>query len=120
MFSKHEVENQDLIAAEDLKVRNLVKNHKLARAISDAGWRMLLTKLQYKADLYDKTVVLVPPKNTTQKCSVCGYLMSGEAKLTLDVREWDCPSCHTHHLRDVNAAKNILIAGLQAVNQPSS
>lgn len=118
MFSRREVENQDLIAAENLKVGNLKRNHKIARAISDAGWRTLLTKLQYKAELYDKTVVLVPPKNTTQKCSVCGYIMSGKDKLTLDVREWDCPSCHTHHLRDVNAAKNILILGLQAVNRP--
>lgn len=61
-LSKREVENQDFIAAEDLKVRNLAKNHCLAKAVSDAGWRTLLTMLQYKADMYGKTVVLVPPQ----------------------------------------------------------
>ena len=117
VFTKREVENQDFIAAEDLKVRNLKRNHKLARAVSDAGWRTLLTMLQYKADLYGKTVVLVPPKNTTQKCSHCGYVMSGDEKLSLDMREWECPACHTHHLRDVNAAQNILELGLKITLQ---
>lgn len=117
-YSRHEVESQDLIAAEDLKVGSLKRNHKLARAISDAGWRELLTMLQYKAKLYGKVVILVPPKNTTQTCSACGHVMSGAQKLTLDVREWDCPACHTHHNRDVNAARNILKRGLEAAMQP--
>lgn len=116
-YSRHEIENQDLIVAEDLKVGNLKRNHKLARAVSDAGWRKLLTMLQYKAELYGKIVILVPPKNTTQTCSHCGHIMSGDEKLTLDIREWDCPSCGTHHLRDVNAAINILNRGLKAVSQ---
>lgn len=113
--SKGKIESQDFIAAEDLKVRNLKRNHKLARSISDAGWRTLLTMLQYKAEFYGKTVVLVPPGNTTQTCSVCGHIMSGDAKLTPDIREWDCPACHTHHNRDVNAARNILKRGIQTV-----
>ena len=117
-YSRHEVENQDLIAAEDLKVNSLKRNHKLARAISDAGWRRLLTMLQYKAKLYGKAVILVPPKNTTQTCSVCGHIMSGDSKLTLADREWDCPACHTHHHRDVNAARNILKRGIAAAMQP--
>ena len=117
-YSRHEVESQDLIAAEDLNVGSLKRNHKLARAISDAGWRELLTMLQYKAKLYGKVVILVPPKNTTQTCSACGHIMSGAQKLTLDVREWDCPACHTHHNRDVNAARNILKRGLEAAMQP--
>ena len=117
-YSRHEVESQDLIAAENLKVSSLKRNHKLARAISDAGWRKLLTMLQYKAKMYGKVVILVPPKNTTQTCSVCGHVMSGDQKLTLADREWDCPACHTHHNRDVNAARNILKRGLEAAMQP--
>ena len=112
-LSKREVENQDLIAAEDLQVKNLMKNHHLARAITDAGWRTFLTQLKYKGDLYGKLVVLVPPHNTTQTCSVCGYQMRGDERLTLNVREWECPVCHTHHKRDTNAAQNILQKGLQ-------
>lgn len=116
-LSKREVENQDLIAAEDLKVRNLLKNHHLAKAIADASWRTFLTMLQYKADLYGKTVILVAPQYTTQTCSVCGYVMKGEEKLTLNDREWECPSCHTHHKRDTNAAQTVLQRGLQALMQ---
>lgn len=107
-LSKHEVENQDLIAAEDLQVKNLIKNHHLAKSIADAGWRKLLTMLQYKAAFYGKTVVLVPPQNTTQTCSVCGYVMKGEQHLTLKDREWECPNCHMLHKRDTNAAQNVL------------
>ncbi len=116
-LSKHEIENQDFIAAEDLKVRNLLKNHCLAKAVTDAGWRKLLTMLQYKADIYGKTVVLVPPQYTTQTCSSCGYVMKREEHLTLKDREWSCPQCGTFHHRDTNAAQNILLRGLQAVQQ---
>lgn len=112
-ISKAEIENQDFIAAEDLKVSNLIKNHKLAKAIADAGWRKLLTMLQYKGKLYGKTVVLVPPQYTTQTCSECGYKMKGDEKLTLADREWTCPHCGTYHKRDTNAAKNILKRGLE-------
>lgn len=113
VLSKREVENQDFIAAEDLKVRNMLKNHHLAKAIADASWRKFLTMLQYKGVLYGKTVILVPPHNTTQTCSQCGYVMKGEEHLTLSDREWTCPNCHTVHKRDTNAAKNILNRGLQ-------
>lgn len=116
-LSKREVENQDFIAAEDLKVKNFLKNHCLAGSISDAGWRTFLTMLQYKASMYGKTFILVPPHHTTQTCSVCGHVMKGEEKLTLSVREWNCPECGTHHHRDANAAENILQRGLQAVKQ---
>ena len=115
-LSKDYIENQDIIAAEDLKVRNLKKNHKLAKAISDAGWRSFLTKLQYKGDLYNKQVILIDPKNTTQMCSSCGYVMKGEEKLTLADREWTCPHCGTYHIRDHNAAKNILARALSSIS----
>ena len=113
VLSKREVENQDFIAAEDLKVKNMLKNHRLAKAITDASWRKFLTMLQYKGILYGKTVILVPPQNTTQTCSRCGYVMKGEEHLTLSDREWTCPNCHTVHKRDTNAARNILNRGLQ-------
>lgn len=113
VLSKREVENQDFIAAEDLKVKNMLKNHSLAKAIADASWRKFLMMLQYKGTLYGKTVILVPPHNTTQTCSRCGYVMKGDERLTLSNREWTCPNCHTVHERDTNAARNILNRGLQ-------
>ena len=113
VLSKREVENQDFIAAEDLKARNMMKNHHLASAIADAGWRKFLTMLQYKAALYGKTVILVPPKNTTQTCSNCGYIMQDDEHLSLKDRSWVCPQCKTLHERDTNAAINILNRGLQ-------
>lgn len=120
VLSKHQIENQDLIVAENLKVRNMLKNHHLAKAISDASWRTFLNMLQYKGVLYGKTVILVPPQNTTQTCSNCGYIMKGNEHLTLADREWTCPNCHTHHDRDTNAAKNILKRGLQSVATTTS
>ena len=113
VLSKREVENQDFIAAEDLRVSNLLKNHCIAKAIADASWRTFLTMLQYKARFYGKTVILVPPKNTTQTCSVCGYVLKGDKKLTLADREWVCPQCGTNHKRDTNAAAVILQRGLE-------
>lgn len=107
-LSRHLVKNHDLIAAEKLNVRNLLKNHRLVASISDAAWGTLLRMTEYKTDMYGKRVILVAPKYTTQTCSVCGYVMKGREKLPLSVREWDCPSCGAHHIRDVNAARNIL------------
>ena len=69
--------------------------------------------LQYKSVLYGKTFILVPPRNTTQTCSNCGYIMKGDEHLTLKDRSWVCPQCNTMHERDTNAAINILNRGLQ-------
>ena len=113
VISKQLVESQDLIAAEDLKVRNMLKNHHLAKSIADASWRSLLTKLQQKSAMYGKTVVLVPSQYTTQTCSVCGHVMKGPKALPLSARDWTCPVCGTHHVRDVNAARNILDKALK-------
>ena len=115
-ISRHLVENQDLIAAEDLKVRNMLRNHKLARSIADAGWRTLLTKLQQKAEMYGKTVVLVSPQYTTQTCSSCGHVLEKAERIPLSVRQWDCPCCGTHHMRDINAATVILNKALAQVS----
>lgn len=101
-------ENQ-VIAIEDLTVRNMVKNHSLAHAVSDASWSEFRRMVEYKADWYGRTAVAVDrfyPSSTT--CSACGRIAE---KLPLDIREWSC-LCGTHHDRDVNAARNILAAGL--------
>ncbi|PZG14398.1 transposase [Nonomuraea aridisoli] len=101
-------ENQ-VIAVEDLTVRNMVKNHSLARAISDASWRELRSMLEYKCAWYGRTLVAVDRWFPSSKlCSECGTL---QEKMPLNVRTWAC-SCGAVHDRDMNAAKNVLAAGL--------
>ena len=95
----------DVIKIENLKTSNMMKNHKLARAIANQSWRELRTMLEYKCEWYSKELVVVNPYKTSQICSSCGY---DDGKHTLDVRNWVCPSCGTKHDRDINAAKNIL------------
>lgn len=104
------IENQDLVVAEELRSKNLIKNHALALSISDVGWRTFLSMLEYKANLYGKQFATIAPKYTTQRCNNCGTIMgrNGYRKLSLRDREWTCPLCHTKHIRDWNAAKNIL------------
>jgi putative transposase len=105
-------ENQTLVI-EDLAVRNMVRNHSLARAISDAGWRMFRTMLTYKAAAYGRDLIVVPRwYPSTRLCSVCGMRAD---RMALAVREWTCVGCGTLHDRDVNAARNLLAAG-QAVS----
>ena len=115
VVSKRYVENQDFIFAEDLKVRNLLRDHKLAYAISECGWSDFFNKLEYKSAMYGKTFLKVPPAYTTQTCSICGHVLTGNEKLVLGDREWICPKCGTYHVRDHNAAKNILARGLAAL-----
>ncbi len=105
------VKNHDLVVAENLRSKNMMKNHALAISIQDVGWRQFLGMMDYKAKVHDKEFVTVTPKNTTQTCSACGHVLKGDEKLTLKDREWDCCECGTHHVRDVNAAKNILAKG---------
>ena len=101
------VKQYDVIKIEDLKTKNLLHNHKLARAIANQSWRELRNMLEYKCEWYGKQLVTVNPRKTSQICSNCGY---DDGKHTLDIREWTCPHCEVHHDRDVNAAKNILMA----------
>ena len=97
-------ENQ-AIGIEDLNVSGMTKNHKLARALSDVGFGEFRRQIEYKAKLYDTTVVLADRfYPSSKKCSVCNYVLP---KLELKVREWDCPQCGTHHDRDTNAARNL-------------
>ena len=111
-IADREVKNHDFLFAEDLKVRNLMKNHRVAKAIADSGWRMFLTQLKWCATKHGRICVLVNPKNTTQTCSSCGYVCTGDDHIALGVEEWTCPECGTHHIRDLNAAINIKNTGL--------
>lgn len=113
------IKNHDFVVSENLQSRNLLKNHAMAKSISDVGWRQLITQLKYKAVLYRRTYILVNPAYTTQVCHDCGYRMGSDShshKLTLKDRYWLCPACHTLHVRDWNAAKNILNKGLNKYN----
>jgi putative transposase len=88
----------------------MVRNHCLARAISDASWSELRRQLEYKADWYGRTVIAIDRFYPSSKtCSACGAIT---AKMPLSVREWACASCGTLHDRDINAAKVILAEGL--------
>ena len=104
------VRDHDVIVVEDLTVKNMVRNHSLAKSISDCGWGAFRQMVEYKAARYGRHVIVVDrwfPSSKT--CSACGHLL---AELSLKTRHWQCPSCGTRHDRDVNAAKNILAAGL--------
>ena len=104
-LTKQLVEQYDVIKIEDLKTKNLLKNHKLARAIANQAWREIRSRLEYKCEWYGKQLVTVNPRKTSQICSTCGY---NDGKHTLDIRQWTCPQCGTNHDRDINAAINIL------------
>ena len=105
------VRENSLIAVEDLAIRNMVKNHKLARSISDASWGEFFRQLEYKCDWYGRQLVKIDRFfPSSKRCNHCGFVMD---KLPLNIRSWDCPSCNTKGIdRDINAGKNILAAGL--------
>ena len=105
-------ENQ-VICLETLAVKNMLKNHCLAKAISDVGWSEFVRQLEYKAKWYGRTIVKIDRWYPSSKtCSACGFVLS---ELDLEVREWTCPECGTHHDRDINAAKNIEAEGLSVL-----
>jgi len=102
-------ENQTIVV-EDLAVKNLVRNHNLAQSISDAGWGAFLRQLEYKATWYGRTLVTIDRfYPSSKRCSDCGYVHDS---MPLSIRSWVCPECGTVHDRDINAARNILAAGL--------
>lgn len=104
-------ENQT-ICLESLAVKNMLQNRCLAKAIQDVGWSEFTRQLEYKAAWYGRTVVRIDRFYPSSKtCSACGHLLE---ELALEIREWACPECGTCHERDINAAKNILAAGLVA------
>jgi putative transposase len=102
-------ENQTIVL-EDLAVQNMLGNRHLAKSIADAGWRTLRTMLEAKAQIYGREVIIISRwEPTSQTCSTCGVR---DGKKPLDVRSWQCGSCGSVHDRDINAAINILAAGL--------
>jgi len=105
------IKNHDMICIEDLHTKGMLRNRKLAKAISDVSWSSFVSKLQYKADWYGRTIVKVSRWfPSTQICSNCDY---NDGKKALDIRWWTCSSCNITHDRDINASKNMLIEGLR-------
>lgn len=106
------IQENQLVAVESLQVKNMLKNPKLAKAISDAGWSEIVRQLEYKATWYGRTLVKIDKwYPSTKRCSGCGYTLE---RLDLSVRSWCCPECNVVHDRDTNAAVNVKAAG-QAV-----
>ncbi|AOU98680.1 transposase [Acidihalobacter yilgarnensis] len=104
-------ENQ-VIAIETLSVNDLQRNHPLAKSISDAGWSEFVRQLEYKAQWYGRTLIGIDRwYPSSKRCSVCGHT---QGSMPLSVRTWTCPECDTQHDRDINAARNVLAAGLAA------
>ena len=103
-------ENQT-ICIEDLNIRGMIRNHKLARSIASVSWGKFFRMLEYKTAWYGNDVIKVPTMYpSSQTCSSCGY--KNPLVRNLAVRVWECPECHTKHDRDVNAGINILNKGL--------
>ena len=105
------VMSNDIVAFEDLKVRNMVRNHRLAKSISDAGWTQFRVWVEYFGKVFGVATVAVSPHYTSQKCSNCGE----NVKKALSTRTHRCPHCGHIQDRDYNAARNILEIGLRTV-----
>ena len=109
-LSTHTIRENQVVCVESLQVKNMVKNHCLAKAISDVGWSEFVRQLEYKAAWYGRTLVKIDKwYPSSKRCFDCGHILDS---LSLDVREWTCPECGVAHDRDINAAKNILAVGL--------
>ncbi|GAB1539153.1 hypothetical protein NUACC21_18180 [Scytonema sp. NUACC21] len=112
--SRKLVDESEIITVENLNVKGLVRNRKLSKSISDAGWGMFVNFLDYKLKRKDGKLIEIDRFFPSSKmCSNCGHV---EYELPLDIREWDCPSCKTHHDRDGNASLNIRNEGIRILN----
>ncbi len=110
-LSRKLVDENQVIVVENLAVRNMVKNHKLAKSISDAGWGQFCTMLKYKSEWAGKTYIEVDRFYPSSK--TCNNCLNRVDSLSLDIRSWQCPKCGENHDRDINAAQNIRDEGLR-------
>lgn len=109
-LSSRLVNENQVIAIETLAVSNMQKNHTLAKSISDASWSEFVRQLEYKSEWYGRKLVGIDRwYPSSKRCSDCGHTLKS---LPLNVREWTCPECGSVHDRDINAARNVLAAGL--------
>ncbi|HHD2728461.1 TPA: RNA-guided endonuclease InsQ/TnpB family protein [Citrobacter freundii] len=109
-LSRKLINENQVVCVESLKVKNMIRNPKLSKAIADASWGEFTRQLQYKGEWAGRTLVKIDQFfPSSKRCSCCGYTMQ---KMPLDVRKWHCPECEADHDRDINAARNIKAAGL--------
>lgn len=109
------VKENSVICIEDLNVKGMMKNHKLAKNISDCSFSMIRGMFDYKCKWYGRQLIIIDRWSPTSKtCSECGHIMKD---WNLGIREWTCPNCHAHHDRDINAAKNILSEGMKILDR---
>lgn len=109
------VKENQIICIEDLNIKGMVRNHKLAKAISSVSWSEFFKMLEYKSIWYGSTVVRIPTMYpSSQTCNHCGY--TNKLVKNLSIRHWECPQCHTYHDRDINASINILNKGLSMIS----
>jgi putative transposase len=109
-LSRKLINENQVVCVESLQVKNMLRNPKLAKNIADASWGEFVRQLKYKAEWAGRTIVEIERFfPSSKRCSCCGFV---HESMPLNIRNWTCPECNTHHDRDINAAKNIKTAGL--------